>query len=123
MQRKPTELPPSSRRGYTLFAKLWDLKEDTPTDLAATLLSALDTILLRVCRGEQKWFPSPYGGAAVFDTVDQAIEGTKKVMVYMSAKGIDVALAITWGRLERVHNVTRWNVAALAINTAARIAS
>jgi len=117
-------LPPVVQQGYVVFVKLWDLSSSVSADIAHALFYKLDSLLLRSVKGDKnKWFPSPYGGAVVVFEVETSLLVAKKIIQETAKKGIQVSIGIAYGHFERVHSVTRWNTAALAMNIAARMAS
>jgi hypothetical protein len=121
---QPHKTPPVFRQGYAVFIKLWDLTAKVSADVACGLFNTLDELLLSINGGHiENWFPSPYGGAIVVSDVEGALKTAKRIIQEMGIKGITVTIGIAFGRFERVHNVNRWNTAALAMNIAARMAS
>jgi len=119
-----TTFPPASQRSYVVFVKLWSLGPGTPADEAQALFDHLDLDLRCLADNEeQDWFPSPYGGAIAVRTVDEAIHAANDLISALSDAGIQVSIAVGRGRLDRVKDVNRWNVTALAMNIAARMAN
>jgi hypothetical protein len=118
-----TNIPAASRRAYVLFVKLGSLDSSTSADRVQALFDSLDINLRSLAQDqEQDWFPNPYGGAIAVPTVDDAIRDAEDLISTLTADGIPVSIAIGRGRLDRVLNVNRWNVTALAMNMVARLA-
>src|SRR4051812_38086363 len=115
-------VPPASERAYIVFVKAWLLGPKIPADEAQAAIENLDDLLLSLAEKE-RWYPSPYGGAIAVDHVDDAMEAARDLISSLSTGGIDVSVAVGRGRLDRVLNVDRWNVTALAMNRVARMAS
>lgn len=113
---------PIALEGYAVFVRLWNI---TPAvDLAAAIVEHLDEHLLALAKAdENRYFPSPYGGAILFETLQAALDAGAILISAMSAKGIEISISITHGLFQRLFNVSRWNVASLALNMAARMAS
>jgi class 3 adenylate cyclase len=122
MVGKPQPVPASPIRRYGVFVKLWDLTPKTSAPDYRTLINTLDQALLSMRSGDD-WFPSPYGGAIIFEEVGPAISSALSLQAWLKTHKVAASIAITWGLFHKVPNIYRWNVVAIAMNTAARIAS
>jgi hypothetical protein len=99
------------------------LTPEVPANAAHQLIDCFDGLLLELANGDENaWFPSPYGGAIAVHQVEDALRTAKVIIRELTALRQYASVGITWGQFERVHSVNRWNVAALALNTAARMA-
>jgi hypothetical protein len=120
-----TTTPQLDSEGYALYVKLWDLRAETPATVARAAVDALDEALMAisdVSADSNRWLPSPYGGAAIVDRVEDALAAARHIVERMTRLGFEISVAIAHGRFRRVHTVERWNLAAVAVNRAARIA-
>lgn len=117
-----TSIPPASERAYVVFVKAWSLGPKTPANLAQALIDQIDNLLLGLA-DKARWYPSPYGGAIAVDTVVDAMNAAGDLLSSLTSAGVEVGIAVGRGRLDRVQNVNRWNVTALAMNRVARIVS
>jgi class 3 adenylate cyclase len=120
--RKPSNV--SEGRAYVAFLKLLDLTARIGAEECHRLFQRLDDTVGAICKSGHAWsLPSPYGAAVVFDNPRSALVGVCRILNCLSKSGIRVGVGVDWGLLERVYNFNDWNTAAVAINTAARIAS
>src|SRR5262249_2547310 len=119
-KRPERSAPPFARRGYALFVKLWGLKADTQVGEAVARMDALDHALIQA-GGQGNWFASPYGGAIFVERIEPAIEAARTLIAKMTRAGNEISIGVSWGRFERVYNVSQWNAAATPINLAARM--
>jgi hypothetical protein len=116
--------PAPFQRFYIIFAKLWQLTKNSPADEAKTLVDLLDEKLLDLAsKDTQFWFPNPFGGAVLVNSIDEAMDGAKNLLNAMAKNGVEVSVAVTYGRCDRIANVNRWNATAKSMNLAARIAT
>jgi hypothetical protein len=120
--KRTNEAPASYREGYAIFARLCELNAQTAADKAYREVSILDDTLLDLGdRDPDRFFPSPYGGAILVDSVVDAIQKAATLMDTLSSRNIRAAIAITYGKFARVFSVNAWNATAFALNTAARM--
>jgi len=123
-RRKRTKVPPVGGRACALFVKMWALNPDILAPEAVALIDRLDDALLsHVDREGYDWFPSPYGGAIRITAAESAVTAAQSLIRDLTQAGIEVSIGLSWGRFERIYNVSKWNVTAPAMNIAARMAS
>ena len=120
---QPLALPESSVRRYGVFVKLWSLTPEASAPECKALFDKLDEELLSQVSETDDWFPSPYGGAVILGNVAKSLSSAKFLLESLTANGIVASVAITWGLFHRIPNVHRWNVVAIPMNMAARMAS
>jgi class 3 adenylate cyclase len=122
--KKEQLIPAYDRPGFAVFVKLSSLRADTHAKKCVAVFDRLDSALQKLARDPRTdWFPNPIGGAIFVRKPDKALRAAATLMGLMTALRVRVSIAITYGRFQRVLNVNRWNVTAVPLNLAARMAS
>jgi hypothetical protein len=80
----------------------------------------LDALLRGKSPGD--FCPNPYGGGVYREKLEQALEIACDLIGTLASAGISAAVGIDRGRFQRTANISAWNVSAVALNTAARLA-